>query len=219
MPHPPGWPSLANSPPWGSRNEKKCSTNSPRRGWVGLELWIMNYANFSLIVIICQQGRKLFHEAKHLHNSDPHSHKPAHYVHDSSGAAYYVRKTTQKTNHVNDNNFFINLFMFSAILSGLPVVWIGVLFENLCRQDWLLWTLITRASDATQWRHSAVSISHLLGCEDNTLLWLVRIRCTSQSINQFVLNRKKTARKSPRLSFCNKLSYRNSRIFCCVNVR
>ena len=28
----------------------------------------------------------------------------------------YVRKTTQKMNHVNDNKFFINLFKFSTIL-------------------------------------------------------------------------------------------------------
>ena len=29
-------------------------------------------------------------------------------------------------------------------------------FENLCRHDWLLWTLITRAGHATQWRHSCI---------------------------------------------------------------
>ena len=29
-------------------------------------------------------------------------------------------------------------------------------FENLCRYDWLLWTFITRAGHATQWRHSCI---------------------------------------------------------------
>ena len=38
----------------------------------------------------------------------------------------------------------LNIFRFNVAQS----------FENLCRHDWLLWTLIMQGSHTTQWRHS-----------------------------------------------------------------